>query len=365
MSIDATSKPRAFLSHSSADKPRFVSRLDVMLRDRGIDVWLDTRDLLPGTNLIDEIFTHGISKSDVVVVVLSKNSIHSRWVSEELSVAIVQKINGVVKMVIPVVIDDVTPPDALKATVWERIPDLDRLELHADRIAASMFGRVPAPVAPAPPYAGLSVHRIGTMTADDERVFVAACESLITGEAAYPFVQLQRIAAQMHKLGMTDDLFWESVTALEQSYFFSDPSHHTHRGRPGSVRVPSHAFEAYLAAYRAQSYRGEKTAILSAIVNDGASHSRAIAQNLNIDEYIVDHVLVLLESSGQIQASHATDGIHFRFKSTLGRVLREMQDGARPRPTERRRRESLVGYGRPAWRVPPTPVRYGESGPRW
>ena len=44
-------------------------------------------------------------------------------------------------MVIPVVVDSVTVPDALKATVWEYVPDLDMLEVHADRIAASIFGR--------------------------------------------------------------------------------------------------------------------------------------------------------------------------------------------------------------------------------
>jgi len=328
LSDSTAAPPRAFMSHSSPDKPRIVSRLDELLRERGIAVWLDSRDLLPGTNLVDEIFTQGISKSDVVIVVLSKNSINSRWVTEELSVAIVQKIDGVVKMIIPVVIDDVTPPDALKATVWERIPDLDRLEVHADRIAAAIFGKVPAPIAKAPAYAGVPVHRIGSLSPDDERVFAAACASLLGNAAAYPFVQLRRVAELMHQLGMSDDLYWESVAALEQAYFFSELSHYIGEGQPASARVPSHAFENYLEAYRAQQYRAEKLSILSAIVNDAADHSRSIAQHLNIDEYIVDHVLALLESSGQIQASHSMDGIHFRSKPTLSRILRDMQSEA-------------------------------------
>jgi len=83
--------PKVFLSHSSADKPRIVNRLDKLLRERGIDVWLDERELLPEKNLVEEIFTHGISKSDVFLVVLSANSIERPWVIEELSVAVVQK----------------------------------------------------------------------------------------------------------------------------------------------------------------------------------------------------------------------------------------------------------------------------------
>ncbi len=137
--IGEASIPRVFLSHSSADKPRIVSKLDEMLRARGIPVWLDERDLLPGQNLVDEIFTSGISGSGVFLVVLSKNSINSKWVKEELSVATVQRINGVVKMIIPVVIDGVSVPDVLAATVWEVIPNIDDLDKHVDRIV--MLGR--------------------------------------------------------------------------------------------------------------------------------------------------------------------------------------------------------------------------------
>jgi hypothetical protein len=69
--------------------------------ERGFRTRLDERDLLPEGNLVDEIFSHGIAKSDIVVVVLCATSTESKWVHEELTNAVVQKIDGVVKMIIP------------------------------------------------------------------------------------------------------------------------------------------------------------------------------------------------------------------------------------------------------------------------
>lgn len=82
-------QPLAFISHSSADKDRIARALDALLRERGIRVWLDERDLLPGYNLVDAIFDHGIARSDAFVVVLSANSMKSGWVHEELTNAVV------------------------------------------------------------------------------------------------------------------------------------------------------------------------------------------------------------------------------------------------------------------------------------
>lgn len=325
---DAQRRPKAFLSHSSADMDRIVRALDQLLRDRGIDVWLDERDLLPGKNLVQEIFTHGISKADVVVVVLSKNSIDRPWVTEELSVAVVQKINGIVKMIIPVVIDGVQPPEALSATVWERIPDLTRLDLHADRIAASVLGTMPAPVAPRPAYAGIPVHRLAGLNANDERIFAFACEQLLANPTAYPMVAFDQLSERAQQLGMSEEQVFESIAALDQANFFSELGHYLGYQHPMHARIPAFAFERYLEAYRPAEYRKEKLDVLSAIVNRGAHYSRSLVQELHIHEYIVDHILESLESAGHVMASHSNVGIHINPKPTLPRLLREMQSDA-------------------------------------
>jgi len=325
LSVVKSIRPKAFLSHSSLDKERFVRQLDTLLRDRGIEVWLDERDLLPGTNLVDEIFTHGITAADVFIVVLSKNSIQSRWVHEELSVAIVQKIAGVVKSVVPIVIDNVTPPDALLATVWERIPDVTRLDIHADRIAAAVLGVAPAPVAPAAAYAGIPVHRIGNLTADDERVFSAFCASLVENGHRLPYVQIGLFADAMRKLGMPEGTYWESIAALEQAYYLTDTRQYDDAGRPQLAKIAMTAFDAYLVAYRPTEYRAEKIAVLSALVNSGARDSRDIAQNLGIHEYIVEHILAELEIRRHVRIAHG-ETMTVMPEPTLKRVLQALSD---------------------------------------
>ena len=322
-SVPDSKPPVAFISHASPDKARFVRALCDMLALRGIQPWLDERDLLPGRNLVDEIFNNGISKSDIVIIVLSENSIASPWVTEELSVAVVQKIAGAVKLIVPVVLDGVTPPPVLSATVWEKVDDLNDIEKHADRIAASIFGVAPVPVAPPPAYAGIPVHRLPGIEPDDERVFKIACEQLLANPNAHPIVDLGMVAAQAQSLGMTEDSVYESVHVLDQHFYFHELGHYLGENRPLHARVTQTGFERYLAAYRPTDYKNEKLKILGGIVNEGMSASRQIATSLAIHEYIVDHVLEGLSAKGDIQAIHTMDGIHFRTNPSISRTLRQ------------------------------------------
>ena len=125
--------PCAFISHANRDKERIARPLDAGLRNRGIGTWLDERDMLPGDKLVRKIFREGITGSDGFIVVLSQYSSGSRWLRDELDAAVVHRINGAVKTIIPVVLDRVTVPFELAATVWETISDLSNLEPHFDR----------------------------------------------------------------------------------------------------------------------------------------------------------------------------------------------------------------------------------------
>jgi hypothetical protein len=319
--------PVAFISHASPDKERFVRRLADLLAARGIRVWLDERDLLPGRNLVDEIFNKGISKSDIVIIVLSQNSIARPWVTEELSVAVVQKIAGAVKLIIPIVLDGVTPPPVLSATVWENVGDLSDIEKHVDRIAASIFGVTPPPVAPRPAYAGIPVHRLSNLEPDDERVFKIACEQLLANANGHPIVDLRMVAAEAQHLGMPEDHVYESVHVLDQHYYFHKLGHYLGENRPLHARITHTGFERYLTAYRPIDYRKEKLEILGSIVNGGMCASRQIAASLAVNECIVDHVLESLSAKGDIQSIHTMDGIHFRTNPSITRTLRQMEAG--------------------------------------
>src|SRR4051812_21287408 len=75
-----------FLSHSSSDKPR-VRRLAVDLLLEGWPVWFDELENEPGDALRARISAE-IAASDYFVILLSKASVRSDWVKDELATAL-------------------------------------------------------------------------------------------------------------------------------------------------------------------------------------------------------------------------------------------------------------------------------------
>lgn len=318
-------QPLAFISHSSADKDRIARPLDHLLRERGIRVWLDERDLLPGRNLVDEIFSQGISKSDAFVAILTSNSIDSKWVHEELTNAFVRKIEGVVKIIIPVIMDGITPPDFLKHTVWERIND-ENLQLHADRIAAAIIGLQPAPIAAKPAYAGIPVYRLAGLSADDERLFAAACRRILDESLYYPVVDFPQLFEYGKSVGMSEEQVEESLAALEHRGYFTNVIHSLGQRYAAGGRISQWGLGEYLCHYMPEEYRKAKLDVISDIVNGNGHSSQMMAHSLKIHEPIVEHILTDLEHGNHVIASHHNEGMSVRANPTLRRVLRELEN---------------------------------------
>lgn len=91
-----------FISYSHADK-EFVSLLSRSLRNDSINYWLDEKDLLVG-EVIDKAISNGIQRSQVFIIVLSPNSIKSKWVEREFNEASYEEIEGR-KVILPVIIN--------------------------------------------------------------------------------------------------------------------------------------------------------------------------------------------------------------------------------------------------------------------
>ncbi len=85
-------RPSVFLSHSHADKT-FVRSLARRLEEHGLTVWVDEVGLRVGDSLIERLRS-AIDKADFLLAVLSPSSIKSRWVREELDLAMTRQIAG-------------------------------------------------------------------------------------------------------------------------------------------------------------------------------------------------------------------------------------------------------------------------------
>jgi hypothetical protein len=110
------------LSYASADADRVLGLRD-SLAARGVQVWMDRTDIIPGTNWQKSIES-AIRECAVLVVVISNASVLSREVEAEWTLAL-----SLGKTVIPVVID----PDA---EMPFRLATLQYLRVDATRSAA-------------------------------------------------------------------------------------------------------------------------------------------------------------------------------------------------------------------------------------
>jgi len=95
----------------------FAEGLARALITHGQDVWFDKWDIQPGDSIISKIFEEGLAKAVAFAIVLSKESVRSRWVREELNVATIRRIDDLVR-VIPILKEDVEIPTALRALHW-------------------------------------------------------------------------------------------------------------------------------------------------------------------------------------------------------------------------------------------------------
>jgi hypothetical protein len=108
--------PRAFLSYSHVDR-NLADKIAKDLQARGVEVWYDKWEILPGDSLTRKIFGEGLARATVFIVILSERSIQSRWVQDELDVALIKRIEGVTR-IIPIITGNVHIPDALRPLRW-------------------------------------------------------------------------------------------------------------------------------------------------------------------------------------------------------------------------------------------------------
>lgn len=77
-----TYQTTVFISHNSKDKP-FVHKLAKALKARNIKCWVDEAEMRFGESLVHKI-SEAINEINLVIAVISNNSVFSNWVRQEL-----------------------------------------------------------------------------------------------------------------------------------------------------------------------------------------------------------------------------------------------------------------------------------------
>jgi hypothetical protein len=106
---------KVFISHTAADK-RFVRRLAERLKKSDFRIWLDEHDLIAGDPLPQSI-GKALQEARVILVVVSKASVGSKWLRFELNLATDKMIKGECR-VIPLVIDETPLPSEVRGLLY-------------------------------------------------------------------------------------------------------------------------------------------------------------------------------------------------------------------------------------------------------
>lgn len=207
--------PRAFISHASEDKMRFVIPFAESLRANGIDAWVDLWEIGPGDSLVQRIFDEGIQEADAFIVVLSHISVVKPWVREELDASVVRRINsGHSKRLIPVVLDEgVDVPAPLQHLLWESVPR-HGLSGVTERVADMLLGRSRKPaLGPKPAY----VRTVTRLTKDpaDETVLMLIAEKIRSIDSRHAWdLSSEEIQEKAQEIGISSERFSESMHSL-------------------------------------------------------------------------------------------------------------------------------------------------------
>jgi hypothetical protein len=105
-----------FLSHTHNDKD-FVRHLARDLRQYGIRVWYDEWELKVGDSLHEKV-EQGIKSSSWLAVVLSPDSVESRWVRDELNAGYAKELERNSVFILPILYRDCAIPGFLQDKLY-------------------------------------------------------------------------------------------------------------------------------------------------------------------------------------------------------------------------------------------------------
>jgi restriction endonuclease Mrr len=105
-------RSRVFLSYAASDRA-VVEQIATALQKVGVGVWFDIWELTAAGNTFWKRIDQALQASDLFLVFLSKASVASRWVQNELSAAVANEMKDRAITIIPVVIEDCDIPPVL------------------------------------------------------------------------------------------------------------------------------------------------------------------------------------------------------------------------------------------------------------
>ncbi len=310
--------PRVFLSHATEDKERFVLPFAGHLRARGIDVWVDRWEMLPGDSLVTKIFVEGLDNASAVIAVISRNSLTKRWVAEELDAAVVKRIEDGSRL-IPVVLDGLQPgeiPAPIRHLLFEPVSDPAEIDDVVDRVVRSIYGVADKPaIGVLPAYASAPAAQIDGLDRIDSLILKSAGAEAVR-DSGTRFRTEEFLNSVTSELAITEAEAIESLEVLD-SVRFIEISRTLGGGVPSmrTFGITKVGLEAYLQSYEPEYPTIQETTIarLAGWPHDQGTES-ALADTVGAPSLIVRHLIEGFAARGLLKVTKThggTSGIRF------------------------------------------------------
>jgi hypothetical protein len=324
--------PRVFISHASEDKDRFVVRFAERIRAKGIDAWVDQWEVLPGDSLVDKIFNGGLKLSDVVIVILSNNSIHKSWVQKELNTAVVKNIEDKTRL-IPVRLDDCDIPECLRDTLYQGVGNLESYDSEFDRIVSAIYGQYnKPPLGSQPGYTSPEILQMDGLCPNDSLFLEEACRVAL--EQGHPtIVDPAAFEARLTERGMPKHDILEAQQVLADRYYIETlptigPPH------LDVFSIRTYGFSLFAEAGGVPEYNEKITTVARmlverVLVNGAQVTNTTIEDELGFPAMLVEHIFERLQDRGHIKYHTDKGGRLFMYVYSVSPELRRKFEGNR------------------------------------
>jgi hypothetical protein len=122
---------KVFISHSHRDK-EIVRKLAADLQAHGVQTWVDEAEIKVGDSILQRI-NDALHSADYILVVLSKDSINSTWVQQEIAGAVARDPNAANRILIPVVVEPLEVPAAIRHIRYVDLSKPERYEEGSEK----------------------------------------------------------------------------------------------------------------------------------------------------------------------------------------------------------------------------------------
>ena len=273
-----------FLSHADKDKDRFVRKFAERLFADGVRAWVDEWEMNPGDSLVQKLLEEGIKNAQAVIIVLSKNSIESKWVRVELDAAFVKRVNNSTK-IIPIVLDDVQVPETLRSTIHVKITDLENHDAAYQQVLRAIFDHHPRPVLGSPPDWARAAPKVSGLKPTDQAVFKALYDKLVEAGGFGHLVN----ADSLDIIDLNADNLISSLDYLVRNGLVTQPKNS--RGLELAYLMPTtHGFQTYGSAFTPNFNETVKLVLVHVLNAQGEDQSE-IVEATGCADWIVDYVL--------------------------------------------------------------------------